>query len=270
MLFALAGYSWGVFTFLLRRWRVAPLCAVAAMTISSALAIAPARLLITGGVLPPVPASTILAQQFFQGAMGGVLGVVAFGGAVRARGAAKASRLAVVHARDLDAARHRSTRPSADPAGAAGYCAGDARPAAGHPRPRATPSEAPGLGRPPPAQRLDQQAERRRVLAAARVVEVVAGEGRAPVGEDANQAAVGEVGVHLVLGQVGEAEAGQHGVQTQGEVGEHELALDPHLEFAASLLELLGVEPAKVGRRMLMQGWAVRSCGVCGCGWRAK
>jgi len=32
LLFALAGCSWGVFTFLLRRWRVAPLRAVAAVT----------------------------------------------------------------------------------------------------------------------------------------------------------------------------------------------------------------------------------------------
>ena len=93
LLFALAGCSWGVFTFLLRRWRVAPLRAVAAVTIPSALAMVPAWLLITGGVPPAVPVGTILAQWFFQGAMGGVLGVAAFGGAVRALGAAKASAL---------------------------------------------------------------------------------------------------------------------------------------------------------------------------------
>ena len=93
LLFALAGCSWGVFTFLLRRWRVAPVRAVAAVTIPSALAIVPAWLLLTGGSPPPVPAGTILAQWFFQGAMGGVLGVAAFGGAVRALGAARASAL---------------------------------------------------------------------------------------------------------------------------------------------------------------------------------
>src|SRR4051812_16784707 len=93
LLFALAGCSWGVFTFLLRRWRVAPLRAVAAVTVPSALAIVPVWLLITGGVPPAAPAGTILAQWFFQGAMGGVLGVAAFGGAVRALGAAKASAL---------------------------------------------------------------------------------------------------------------------------------------------------------------------------------
>ncbi|MGD9508406.1 MAG: DMT family transporter [Geminicoccaceae bacterium] len=93
LLFALAGCSWGVFTFLLRRWRVAPLRAVAAVTIPSAVAMLPIWLVITGGSLPPTPAGTILAQWFFQGAMGGVLGVAAFGGAVRALGAAKASAL---------------------------------------------------------------------------------------------------------------------------------------------------------------------------------
>ena len=66
---------------------------MAAVTIPSALAIVPAWLLITGGVPPPVPAGTVLAQWFFQGAMGGVLGVAAFGGAVRALGAARASAL---------------------------------------------------------------------------------------------------------------------------------------------------------------------------------
>ena len=93
LLFALAGCSWGVFTFLLRRWRVPPLRAVAAVTVPSALAMLPIWLLLSGGALPPVPAGTLLAQWFFQGAMGGVLGVAAFGGAVRALGAAKASAL---------------------------------------------------------------------------------------------------------------------------------------------------------------------------------
>ena len=93
LLFALAGCSWGVFTFLLRLWRVPPLRAVAAVTVPSAVVMLPAWLVLTGGVLPPVSAGTLLAQWFFQGAMGGVLGVAAFGGAVRALGAAKASAL---------------------------------------------------------------------------------------------------------------------------------------------------------------------------------
>ena len=56
-------------------------------------------------------------------------------------------------------------------------------------------------------QRVDQQGERRGVLAAAGVVEVVAGEGRAPVLEHADQPAVGDAGRYVVVGQAGEAEA---------------------------------------------------------------
>ena len=176
LLFALAGCSWGVFTFLLRRWRVAPLRAVAAVTIPSALAIVPAWLLITGGVLPPVPAGTILAQWFFQGAMGGVLGVAAFGGAVRALGAAKASALpsftpAVTTLLGILALGHLPTRLELlGMALATLACCwrSSARGRAGlASRRKLTPE----------AQRIDQQREGRRGLAAARVVEVVAQKG---------------------------------------------------------------------------------------------
>ena len=72
---------------------MAPLHAVAAVTIPSTIVMLPVWVVITGGALPSAPIGTILAQWFFQGAMGGVLGVAAFGGAVRALGAAKASAL---------------------------------------------------------------------------------------------------------------------------------------------------------------------------------
>jgi hypothetical protein len=146
LLFALAGCSWGVFTFLLRRWRVAPLRAVAAVTVPSALAIVPAWLVVTGGALPPVPAGTILAQWFFQGVMGGVLGVAAFGGAVRALGAAKASALPVVHARGHHAGEHPGAGSAADPARASRDGAGHAGPVARDPRPGAAPGGAPAAG----------------------------------------------------------------------------------------------------------------------------
>ena len=80
------------------------------------------------------------------------------------------------------------------------------------------------------------------MLAAARVVEVIAREGRAPVLEHPDQPPVGEVRLHLILGQVGQAEAGQRRVEHQGDAVEHELPLDPHPEFAPALLELPGIE----------------------------
>ncbi|MFZ1426874.1 MAG: hypothetical protein WAS21_08915 [Geminicoccaceae bacterium] len=53
----------------------------------------------------------------------------------------------------------------------------------------------------PKAQRLDQKGEGRRVLAAARVVEVVASERRAPILQHSDQAPFGEMRLHAVLGQ---------------------------------------------------------------------
>ena len=73
------------------------------------------------------------------------------------------------------------------------------------------------------------------MLAAARIVEVVAGKGRAPVVEHAHQTAVGEVGCDLVLGDVGEAEAGQRGARAHGKRVENELAVDAHFQLAPVL-----------------------------------
>jgi hypothetical protein len=53
------------------------------------------------------------------------------------------------------------------------------------------------------AQRIYQQGEGRRGLATARVIEMVAREGRAPVGEHAQQAPIGEVGLRLIFEHVG-------------------------------------------------------------------
>src|SRR5919202_3365918 len=50
----------------------------------------------------------------------------------------------------------------------------------------------------PVAQRLDQQGEGRRVLPAARVVEVIAGIRWTPVGEHPDEAALGDMRLHLV------------------------------------------------------------------------
>ena len=54
----------------------------------------------------------------------------------------------------------------------------------------------------------------------------------------------GEVRLHEILRQVGQAEPGQYGVQSQGDVVEHQLPFDPHLQLPFAPLELPGVEPA--------------------------
>ena len=77
---------------------------------------------------------------------------------------------------------------------------------------------------------------------------MVAGEARAPVAQHLHQPPVGEMGRHHILGQVGEAEAGDRRFEAEVGGGEHELALDPHPEFPAAFLELPGVEAA-IGRQ---------------------
>ena len=61
----------------------------------------------------------------------------------------------------------------------------------------------------PVAQRIDEQGEGRRGLPAARVVEVVARKGRAPVGQHPDEPPLGKMRLHLVLRQVRQAEPGQ-------------------------------------------------------------
>src|SRR5207237_1238515 len=78
------------------------------------------------------------------------------------------------------------------------------------------------------AQRFYQQREGGRDLAAAGIIKVVAGEGRAPVFEHADQPAIGELVAEMVLGKERDAEAGDCGGDDHVDIVEHELALDPH------------------------------------------
>ena len=88
----------------------------------------------------------------------------------------------------------------------------------------------------------------RRGLAAARVVEMVAGIRRAPVRQHPDEPAVGDVACHAVLGQVGQAEAGQRRVQHRAAFVEGELALDPDPQLPPALLELPRIQAA-MGRQ---------------------
>lgn len=58
--------------------------------------------------------------------------------------------------------------------------------------------------------------ERRRVLATAGVIEVIARVGRAPVGEDPHQFAVIEVPPNLLFGQMCQAKAGEGRFEDEG------------------------------------------------------
>lgn len=91
LIWAASGVMWGVFTFLLKRWQVSPSDAVAAVGIPSILIFLPIYLAATGGTLPPVSGAAIAAQVFFQGVLGGLLGILAYGVTVRRLGAGRAA-----------------------------------------------------------------------------------------------------------------------------------------------------------------------------------
>lgn len=91
LLFVAAGLSWTGFTILIKRWEIGALAVTAVVSIVSAIIVLPV-MLIWGdiGRIAALPTSTLIAQLIVQGALSGVLAVIAFGIAVRHLGAAKA------------------------------------------------------------------------------------------------------------------------------------------------------------------------------------
>lgn len=87
--FLAAGTLWGLFTYLLRRWRIDALRGTAAVSVLSLLAFAPGYLVAAD--LPAVAASSLLVQLVCQGALGGCLAVVAYSAAVAHLGAGRAA-----------------------------------------------------------------------------------------------------------------------------------------------------------------------------------
>src|ERR1700722_20903117 len=96
----------------------------------------------------------------------------------------------------------------------------------------------------PVSQRLDQQAEGRRGLAAARIIEMIARIGRAPIHKHTFETALDDMGLGEVFGDIGEPKSRQRSVEHLERAVERKLAFDAHLDFTAALFELPGVEAA--------------------------
>lgn len=88
--FVAAGTLWGVFTFLLKRWRVHAVQATAAVSVLSMLVVVPLYFMLHGG-LPDLPVQAMLVQAVYQGCLGGCLAVLAFSLAVGHLGASRAA-----------------------------------------------------------------------------------------------------------------------------------------------------------------------------------
>lgn len=91
LLFVAAGLSWTGFTILIKRWQLGAFAVTAAVSTVSAIIVVPAMLIFDDiGRIAALPTTTLVAQLIVQGALSGVLAVIAFGVAVRHLGAAKA------------------------------------------------------------------------------------------------------------------------------------------------------------------------------------
>lgn len=91
LLFIAAGLNWTGFTILIKRLELGAFAVTAVVSIVSAIVVVPVTL-IWGDVsrIAALPTDTLIAQLIVQGALSGVLAVIAFGVAVRHLGAAKA------------------------------------------------------------------------------------------------------------------------------------------------------------------------------------
>ena len=78
---------------------------------------------------------------------------------------------------------------------------------------------------------------------------MVAGEGRTPVGKNANKFSLGDVRLYMSFGEVGESEPLNCSFQKEPCAIEHKLPLDPDVDLSAILFELPHVEAATVGRQ---------------------
>lgn len=91
-MFALAGAMWAVFGVLAKRWGLSPLQATAAMSVTSALVYVPVYLAGDGPArLLAIDPGMLLAQAIVQGALSGVVAVLAFTRAVQLLGPGKAA-----------------------------------------------------------------------------------------------------------------------------------------------------------------------------------
>lgn len=87
--FVVSGTLWGVFTWIVGRWKLPAVETTAAVSLSAAITFLPVYLTVFG--VPQQPAALWAAQAVYQGVLGGALAIVAFAGCVRRLGAGTAA-----------------------------------------------------------------------------------------------------------------------------------------------------------------------------------
>lgn len=92
LMFFGAGFLWAIFTVLQQRWRVAPMQAVAALSVFSALVVIPPYVIWSGfDRLLALPVHMLLLQAVIQGVLAGAVAVLAYSSAVAILGASRAA-----------------------------------------------------------------------------------------------------------------------------------------------------------------------------------
>lgn len=87
--FVASGSLWGLFTWLVGRWRLPAIETTAVVSLSAALCLLPFYLAVFG--IPDHPPMAWALQALYQGVLGGALAIMAFGGCVRRLGAGTAA-----------------------------------------------------------------------------------------------------------------------------------------------------------------------------------
>lgn len=90
---------------------------------------------------------------------------------------------------------------------------------------------------------IDERREGWRVISTARIIEVIALEGRAPLREDRTQSPAFDMLQNEVRWDVGETDAVQCSVHCGRDVAQGKLTFHPHVELTAIPFEFPGVKP---------------------------
>ena len=89
-----SGSLWGIYVYLMGRWRLPPIETTAAVASLATLCFVPVYMIVWG--LPVMPAALWAEQFFYQGAIGGCLAFVVFAAAVGRLGAGRAALFAAL------------------------------------------------------------------------------------------------------------------------------------------------------------------------------
>ncbi|HEX6840616.1 MAG TPA: DMT family transporter, partial [Stellaceae bacterium] len=88
------GVAYGLFTVLVRRWRISPVPAIAAVNLLSAAAWLPPYLIgASSGLLARAPLAELVGQAIFQGVFVGGLGIILYAHAAKVLGATQTALL---------------------------------------------------------------------------------------------------------------------------------------------------------------------------------